>query len=227
MSQFFMQYPEYWADWFPRLMQGAGISAQLSLTGFSVALALGALLAWGIRSQYRFIARCALVFIQGMRTVPLLALLLTVYFALPGLGLTFSAYWAGVLALGLQGAAYVAEILRGGLESLHRGQREAALSVGLTPWKAFCTITFPQAFRTMLPPLLNVYVSVLKDSSLCALITVNELMLAARAIASESFLPMHIFLLVGLFYFVIAFPLSMFSRMLEKRLSRGRKSLKG
>ncbi|MEF9673644.1 hypothetical protein QNM99_21290 [Pseudomonas sp. PCH446] len=69
--------------------------------------------------------------------------------------------------------------------------------------------------------------SILKDSSLCALIATDELMLAARAIASESFLPMHIFLLVGLFYFVIAFPLSLLSRVLEKRFSRGRKSLRG
>jgi ABC-type amino acid transport system permease subunit len=75
----------------------------------------------------------------------------------------------------------------------------------------------------MLPPLLNTYVALLKDSSLCALIATDELMLTARAMSSEFFLPLHIFLLVGVFYFAIAFPLSMVSRALEKRLSRGRR----
>lgn len=113
------------------------------------------------------------------------------------------------------------------LDSLHRGQREAAIAIGLTPFKAFTTVILPQVFRVILPPLLNAYVSILKDSSLCALIATDELMLAARAIASETFLPMHVFLLVGLFYFVIAFPLSMLSRVLEKHVSRGRKTVRG
>jgi ABC-type amino acid transport system permease subunit len=119
----------------------------------------------------------------------------------------------------------VAEVLRGGLNSVHRGQREAALAAGLPPYKVFTNIVLPQALRVMLPPLLNCYVSLLKDSSLCALIATDELMLTARAMSSEYFLPLHIFVLVGLFYFAIAFPLSMFSRLLAKRLSRGRRAL--
>jgi len=128
-----------------------------------------------------------------------------------------------VLGLGLHGAAYVAEILRGGLQSIHKGQREAGLAVGLSPQQVFVRVVFPQALRTMLPPLVNTYVALLKDSSLCALIATDELMLAARAMSSEYFLPLHIFLLVGLFYFAIAFPLSMLSRVLERRLARGRR----
>ncbi|MCW8278201.1 MULTISPECIES: amino acid ABC transporter permease [unclassified Pseudomonas] len=227
MISFFQQYPEYWSDWIARLLLGARISAELSLMGFALAAILGALLAWAMRSPSVLLKRSAAYFIQSMRAVPLLALLLALYFALPSLGLTLSGYWAGVIGLGLQGAAYVAEILRGSLDSLHRGQREAAIAIGLTPLKAFTSVILPQAIRGMLPPLLNAYVSILKDSSLCALIATDELMLAARAIASETFLPMHVFLLVGLFYFVIAFPLSMLSRVLEKHFSRGRKTLRG
>jgi ABC-type amino acid transport system permease subunit len=89
----------------------------------------------------------------------------------------------------------------------------------------FAHVVFPQALRVMVAPLLNTYVSLLKDSSLCALIATDELMLVARAISSESFLPLHIFLLVGLFYFAIAFPLSMLSRLLDRRLMRGRRVL--
>jgi His/Glu/Gln/Arg/opine family amino acid ABC transporter permease subunit len=227
MIAFFQQYPEYWNDWISRLLLGARVSAELSLTGFALAAIVGALLVWALKSASPTLKRAAQWFIQGMRAVPLLALLLALYFALPSLGLTLSGYWAGAIGLGLQGSAYIAEILRGGLDSLHRGQREAAIAAGLTPWQAFTSVILPQAIRGMLPPLLNAYVSILKDSSLCALIATDELMLAARAIASETFLPMHIFLLVGLFYFVIAFPLSLLSRALEARFSRGRKSLRG
>ncbi len=227
MIGFFQQYPEYWSDWSARLLLGARITAELSLIGFALAIVLGALLVWALRSPNGILKRLAALFIQSMRAVPLLALLLALYFALPSLGLTLSGYWAGAIGLGLQGAAYVAEILRGGLDSLHRGQREAAIAIGLTPLKAFTAVILPQVFRVILPPLLNAYVSILKDSSLCALIATDELMLAARAIASETFLPMHVFLLVGLFYFVIAFPLSMLSRVLEKHVSRGRKTVRG
>ena len=227
MICFFQQYPEYWSDWSARLLLGARITAELSLIGFALALVLGALLVWALRSPNGILRRLAALFIQSMRAVPLLALLLALYFTLPSLGLTLSGYWAGAIGLGLQGAAYVAEILRGGLDALHRGQREAAIAIGLTPLKAFTAVILPQVFRVILPPLLNAYVSILKDSSLCALIATDELMLAARAIASETFLPMHVFLLVGLFYFVIAFPLSMLSRVLEKHVSRGRKTVRG
>lgn len=227
MINFFQQYPEFWNDWIARLLLGARVSAELSLTGFALAAVLGALLAWAMKSPCVPLKRLAVFFIQGMRAVPLLALLLALYFTLPSVGLTLSGYWAGAIGLGLQGSAYVAEILRGGLDSLHRGQRESAIATGLTPLQAFTAVILPQAIRGMLPPLLNAYVSILKDSSLCALIATDELMLAAKAIASESFLPMHIFLLVGLFYFAIAFPLSLLSRALEARFARGRKTIRG
>lgn len=223
MSDFFLVFQQYGAEWLPRLLQAAYMTAALSAAGFGMALAVGAALVAMVRSGKPLLRLAANTFIQAVRTVPLLALLLTLYFALPPLGITLSGFWAGVLGLGLHGAAYVAEILRGGLQSIHRGQREAGLAVGLTPHQVFVRVVFPQALRVMLPALVNTYVALLKDSSLCALIATDELMLAARAMSSEYFLPLHIFLLVGLFYFAIAFPLSMLSRVLERRLSRGRR----
>jgi His/Glu/Gln/Arg/opine family amino acid ABC transporter permease subunit len=227
MSAFFATYAEYLHEWLPRLWAAAQVTAQLSLAGFALALTLGATLVALLRSGNRTCRGVAHGFVQFMRSVPLLALLLGLYFGLPALGWTLSGFWAGVLGLGLQGSAYVAEVLRGGIESVHRGQRKAGLAAGLDPLRVFLHIVLPQALRVMLPPLLNTYVSLLKDSSLCALIATDELMLAARAMASEYFLPMHIFLLVGLFYFAIAFPLSMLSRGLERRLSRGRRAMGG
>lgn len=223
MIDFFATYADYWGDWGGRLRSAAWVTAALSLAGFVLAALIGSLLTWAQRSRWHGLQLAARAYVQFIRSVPLLALLLALYFVLPQAGVTLSAFWAGVLGLGLQGSAYVAEILRSGLGSVHKGQREAGLAVGMTPWQVFVQVTAPQALRVMLPPLLNAYVSLLKDSSLCALIATDELMLTARAISSESFLPLHIFLLVGVFYFAIAFPLSLLSRWLEARLARGRR----
>ena len=223
MIDFFITYGEHWSDWSVRLFEAAQITALLSFAGFSIALVLGAALTMAMRSSNWALRAVCRAFVELMRTVPLLALLLALYFALPPLGLTLTAFWAGSIGLGLHGSAYIAEILRGGLMSVHKGQRESALAAGLSPLQVFVRVVFPQALRVILPPLLNTYVALLKDSSLCALIATDELMRAARAISSESFLPMHIFLLVGVLYFSIAFPLSMLSRWLQSRLNRGRR----
>ncbi len=225
MNAFLATYAEYWADWWPRLMDAARVTAELSAIGFAIAIVLGALLVWMLRSGLSALRRTAQGFIELLRAIPLLALLLAIYFVLPSVGVTLSGYWAGAIGLGVHGSAYVAEILRGGLQSVHGGQREAGLAVGLTPRRVFLHVTLPQALRVMLPPLLNSYVALLKDSSLCALIATNELMLAAKAISSEYFLPLHIFILVGLLYFAIAFPLSMLSRWMERRMAQGRRTV--
>lgn len=225
MKTFFATYAEYMGEWWPRLLEAAVVTAELSAIGFVIALVLGAVLVWMLRSGVTVLRHGANGFIQLLRAVPLLALLLAIYFALPAAGVTLSGYSAGAIGLGVHGAAYVAEVLRGGLKSVHGGQREAGLAAGLTPRQVFLYVTLPQALRVMLPPLLNSYVALLKDSSLCALIATNELMLTAKAMSSEYFLPLHIFILVGLLYFAIAFPLSLLSRWLEQRLAHGRRTV--
>jgi len=225
MNDFLQVYREHWPEWWPRLMDAARVTAEISTLGFALALVLAGGLVAMNRSRFAPLKVAASAVVEFLRAVPLLALLLALYFGLPAIGLTLSGYWAGVLGLGLQGAAYVAEVFRSGLDAVHRGQREAGLAAGVSPFQVFTAVVLPQALRVMLPPLVNCYVSLLKDSSLCALIATDELMLAARAMSSEYFLPLHIFVLVGLIYFAIAFPLSMISRLLGRRLSRGRRAL--
>jgi ABC-type amino acid transport system permease subunit len=161
----------------------------------------------------------------NVRALPILAVLYLIYFGLPGLGVTLSPFTAGTIGLGVVYSTYLAEVLRAGVESLHRGQREAALAGGMTPLLVFRLIILPQAVRVVLPPLLVSVISLLKDSSVCALIAVNELTLSGRVIMSESFLPLHVFVLVGAIYFSIAWPMSLFVRWLEPRLNRGRRSI--
>jgi polar amino acid transport system permease protein len=124
----------------------------------------------------------------------------------------------------MSAAGYIAEVFRAGLQAIHKGQREAALAVGMTPAMTFRYITLPQAVRIMLPPMLNMLILLLKDTSICSLISAPELMLRAKDLATMSFLPMHLFLLVAVIYFLLAWPLSILTRRVEVRMQQGRRN---
>ena len=215
---------EHAPDWGRRLLPAAGETMLITISGFGVAVALAVLIEFARKSGVRGVGRAIAVYIEIVRALPVLAILYIVYFGLPGVGLTLSSFVSGTVGLGIVYSAYLAEVLRAGVDSLHRGQREAALATGMTPLQAFELIVLPQAVRVVLPPLLVSLISLLKDSSICALIAVNELTLSGRVIMSESFLPLHVFVLVGAIYFSIAWPMSLFVRWLEPRLHRGRRS---
>lgn len=216
---------EHAPDWGRRLLPAAGETMLITAAGFGVALALAVVIEFARKSGVRGVGRAIGAYIEIVRALPVLAILYIVYFGLPGVGLTLSPFVSGTVGLGIVYSAYLAEVLRAGVDSLHRGQREAALATGMTPLQAFELIILPQAIRVVLPPLLVSLISLLKDSSICALIAVNELTLGGRVIMSESFLPLHVFVLVGAIYFAIAWPMSLFVRWLEPRLHRGRRSV--
>lgn len=206
-------------DWGPRLLQASVLTLLVTVLGFVVAFILGLALEFVRTRRSRLARETAKVYLVVARGVPILVVLYLLYFALPGVGIVMSAFTAGVMGLGLVYAAYLAEVFRSGLQAIPAGQREAALAAGLTPSQTFRHILFPQAFRIVLPPLLVNKVSMLKDSSICALISVHEITLASRAIMSESFLPLHVFALAGAFYFAIAWPASLGVRALERHLA--------
>jgi His/Glu/Gln/Arg/opine family amino acid ABC transporter permease subunit len=225
MEGIFAQYAEYGSGWLSVLVPAARTTASLTITSFFLAMFIGGVVVAMRLSRFLPLQRLSRLYIEVVRATPVLAILFLIYFGLPGIGIVFNPFSAGVLGLGLSSAAYVAEILRVGLDALHRGQREAALAIGMGPTIMYRTIILPQVFRISLPALLVTLVSLLKDSSLCALITVNELTLSGRTLSTEYFLPLAIFLLTGAIYFFIAWPLSLVSRRLEQRLSRGRRAV--
>jgi polar amino acid transport system permease protein len=170
----------------------AGIRLTLSLTagGFSLAFLLALVLEY-LRSRRFWLPRLfARLYLAIARGVPILVILYVLYFALPGAGITLPAQLAGTTGLAFVYAAYLAEVFRSGLNAVPDGQREAALSSGLTPFQTFRIILLPQALRYTLAPLLINLISLLKDSSICALIAVPELTLVSREIMAESFLPL-------------------------------------
>ncbi|MER9473652.1 amino acid ABC transporter permease [Mesorhizobium sp. M0520] len=221
MLSFYETIAAYWPDWWPRLRDAAWVTIYITAFSFVVAFVVGLILEFLRTRRTAVFRHAASVYVLVLRGVPILVVLYLLYFALPGYGIVISAVAAGVIGLGAVHGAFLAEVFRAGLMSVSSGQREAALAVGLTPFQTFVLILFPQAIRIVLPPLLISLISLLKDSAICALIAVPELTLAARAIMAETFLPMHVFVLVGLFYFGIAFPASLFVRALEKKLTRG------
>ena len=218
MIEFIATIADNFSDWGPRLFEASRNTLALTLSGFVFAFLFGLLLEFARTRQHllpRHAAESAILILRG---VPILVVLYLLYFALPGVGIRFGSFTAGVVGLGLVHGAFIAEVLRAGLQSVPRGQWDSALSVGLSPFKAFRLVIFPQAFRIVLPPILVAMIALLKDSSICALIAVNELTLASRAIMSETFLPLHVFVLTGLFYFSLAWPASLGVKVLERHL---------
>lgn len=199
-------------EWGPRLGEALVNTALISVLGFALAILLGTCLALALTAKGRSLPRAARTYVLVFRGVPLLVVLFLLYFGLPGAGIVLSALACAILGLGLCFAAQVAEVLRAGFMAIPKGQAEAAAAVGMTPAQAFRTIIFPQVLRVVLGPMIVTFVSLMKDSSLASLITVQELVLEGRALATEYFLPLPIFICVGALYFALAFPLSMVAR---------------
>ncbi|KQY15060.1 ABC transporter permease [Rhizobium sp. Root73] len=205
-------------DWAPRMIAGLQLTLILTAGGFSLALLMALALEYLRSRQNAAVRLLGRIYLALARGIPILVILYLLYFALPAAGLTLPAKLAGIIGLGCVYAAYIAEVLRAGFNALPAGQREAALASGLTPLQTFWLVLLPQAIRHMLAPLLINLTSLMKDSSICALIAVPELTLASREIMSESFLPLPVFMLTALLYFFMAWPASVIARVIDHRL---------
>ncbi len=225
MMEFFTVYTDNWAEWWPQIQSAIWVTVQLTVWSFALAVTVGMLLAIGKLSKVRIIRVFCAGYVEIARGVPALAVLFLLYYGLVPVGIVLDAFVAGIIGLGLSAAGYIAEVFRAGIEAIHKGQREAALSVGMTPIKSFRYIILPQAIRIILPPLLNMLIILLKDTSICSLISTPELMLRAKDLAMMSFLPMHLFLLAGALYFMMSWPLSIMTRRIELRMRQSAKTL--
>lgn len=165
---------------------------------------------------------CCHLVCGAVRGTPALTQLFLIYFGLASIGIALPAFVAAVAGLGLNYAAYMSEVYRAGIAAVHRGQREAALAIGMTNAVAMRNIILPQALRIIVPPMANYAVSLLKDTSVASLISAPELMLRARDLSSEYFMPMELYLLAGAMYLVMAYPLGKGAHYLEVRMGKGR-----
>ena len=155
--------------------------------------------------------------INLLRGIPIIVLLFYIYFVLPDMGLSLSSLDAAIIGLGLAYSAYQAENFRAGIEAIDKGQVEAAMSMGMSWGLTMRRVVLPQAVKIMLPPYGNIMIMMLKDSSQASTITVAELALQGKLIASSSFKNATVFSLVAIMYLVMCIPLILLVRHLEKR----------
>ncbi len=199
------------------LLEGLQLTLTISLAGLILAFIFGLITAL-LRLANSFVARgLAVLYLEISRNTPLLIQIFFIYFVLgPALGL--ERLPAAILALSLFEGAYTSEILRAGIQSVPKGQIEAARSLGLTPYATYRHIILPQALRTVLPPLTSQAISLIKDSALVSTIAIYDLTMQAQAIIAESYLTFEIWFTVAAMYFAITLLLSLVVGILEKRL---------
>jgi polar amino acid transport system permease protein len=194
--------------------------ATLWLSGAGLLGAFGmGLLACGMRiGRFKLLSRIAYVYIESIRSTPLLVQLFFFYFGLPSLGLRMSEASTGILALTLNSGAYMAEIIRAGIQSVPNGQIEAAVSSGLHYFQRMRHVILPQAIGVTLPPMLGQAIVLVKDSALLSLISLPELTRAGQIMTSERFMPAEGFLTSAAFYLIIYYVLKALTHWSQRRL---------
>lgn len=182
---------------------GAWVAIWTSTVAFALALVLGALIAAMRESRWRILRIVGGAYVEILRNTPVLVQIFMAYFGLASIGLRLPALLAGIVALGFNGGAYLAEIIRAGIRAVPGGQLEAAHSLRLSSPQIFFSIILPQAIRTVFPPVINQYVDMILASSLLSAIAINELTSVARIVNSITYETLAIFAFAMLFYLVL------------------------
>lgn len=196
---------------------GALKTLEISAIALLLAIPMGIIIGMGRVSRNRFIRIISSAYVEVMRGVPLLVLLIWIFFVL-GQFLKLGSYWASIIGLAVFTAAFIAEIVRSGIQGVPRGQMEAARSSGMTYWQAMRLIVLPQAFRRVLPPLASQFIMLIKDSSLISVIGATELTLNAKNLVATSMRSIEVWTFIGFVYFAMTFTLSMIIRAIEQKL---------
>lgn len=195
------------------------VTIQLSVVSMLIALVVGLVACFGSLARSRLVRAPTILFIEFCRNTPILVQLVWVHFAWPEiLGLKFTAWTSAVVALALQSSGYLAEEFRAGIESIERGQIEAAQSSGMTYFRLMRRIVVPQAFIRMIPGILNQFVTCFKSTSIVSIIAVPDLMYQAGLIVSATFLPMPVYTFVAIIYFLMVLVVSVIVRAITRRL---------
>lgn len=206
----------------PPLLQGLQVTLKVTFGALLLAVPL-AIIAGLLRlSRLRLARWPAVVYIEVFRGTSALVQLFWVYYVLPLFGLTLPAITAGILVLGLNSGAYGAEVVRGAVQGVARGQREAALALNLSPLHTLRRIVLPQAVAAMLPPAGNLLIELLKNTALVSLITIADLTFRAQLLRADTLRTLEIFGLVLVLYFAVALCITAAMRWLERRLARRR-----
>ncbi|GAF23872.1 MULTISPECIES: amino acid ABC transporter permease [Shouchella] len=204
---------------FPFLVEGLKLTIIITLVGVFFGSIIGSLVGLMKLSRFKLIKAVAVVFVEVIRGTPLLAQIFFIHFGIPGIfGVRFDPLYTGIFVIAINSGAYIAEIVRGAIQSIDKGQMEAGRSLGLTGTQTMRHIVWPQAVKVMIPPFGNQFVISLKDTSLLSTIAVADLMYQSRTYTGISASYFDTYLLVCLFYLAITIPASILLRYIERRL---------
>lgn len=209
----------YLTGQWPALMRGLWLTVQVSALSIVLSIVVGVLGAAARVLQVPVLSKLVVGYVEFIRNTPLLAQLFFIFYGLPGLGLRLSLFWSGVLCLTVWAGAYQIENVRGGLETVGRGLREAAFSLGLSPWRYFRLVAAPMAIRVGLPSMLNTSISLLKNSSYLQAIGLAELTYVAIDRISMDFRTIEMFSAICVIYLALVLFLSFLASRLEYRLN--------
>ncbi|UWQ75192.1 ectoine/hydroxyectoine ABC transporter permease subunit EhuC [Leisingera sp. M658] len=216
-----MGFYEFLVQYWPRLLSGTGVTLVQFLLAAAIGIAISLCMGLMKLSQNRLLHGAAVTYIEIFRGTSLVVQLYWIFFVLPLFGLTIEKFTAGYLAVGMNIGAYGAELVRGGILSVPKGQWEAALAINMSPAQRMRRIILPQALVSMLPPWGNLMIELLKGTALVSLISVADLMFESRQINASTFLSAQVFGAALVIYYILArFFVTPFMRWLERHMAR-------
>ena len=215
-----LDFTPVWTDWHS-LLEGALVTVEVTSMALTLGCLIGLLVGIGrLNPKRRVVYSVCTIYVTFIRGTPLLVQLFIWFFGLPQFGLLLPAMVCGVLGLGIYSGAYVSEIVRGAIQSIHHGQREAALALGLTPLMSMFKVILPQAIVRMIPPLGNEFIALIKNSALVSLLTIHDLMHEGQKIISVSYRSLEVYLVVALIYLVLTSGVAALLAAYERKLQR-------
>lgn len=203
------------------LLGGLLITVELTFVVITLSLVCGLFVALAGMSRWAALRWLVKAYIEVIRGTPLLLQLVYVYYVLPEIGIRLDAFTAGVLALTLNYSAYISEVYRSGIQAIAKGQHDAAAALGMTRGLAMRRIILPQAIRIVVPTLGNYFIGLFKDTSLCAAVSIQELLFTAQVHAALNFQYFTLYTVVAAMYFLVSFPAARLVNYLERVTKRG------
>jgi ectoine/hydroxyectoine ABC transporter permease protein EhuD len=203
------------------LIAGMVITVELTLITIALSLVLGLAVALARMYGPRWLSWLVVGYVEVIRGTPLLLQLIYIYYVLPEVGIRLDSFSASVIGLTLNYSAYISEVYRSGIQGVAKGQGDAAAALGMTRPLSLRRIILPQAIRTVIPALGNFLISLFKDTALCSVVSVQEVLFTAQIMAARDYQYFTLYTVVGAFYFAVGFPAARLVDWLERRTRQG------
>lgn len=202
------------------LLKGAYYTLLITIVSMFFGLIIGLIVAIARLKGNWLVGNLAKGYVSIIRGTPILVQIFIVYYGLPDFGITLGPLTAAYISLSINIGAYLSETFRGAILSVHKGQTEAALSLGLSPWQTMLKVVLPQAARVAIPPMGNTFIGMLKETSLVSIVTVTELLRSAQLLIAQYYVAMPFFIAIALMYWIMSMVFSGILNRIERKLSK-------